>query len=192
MDFLSRLDVALFYFINHTLQNRVFDAVMPWLTDLNKEPVVLVLVGLIWLALVVRGSRTVRLVALLLVPTILFTDQFNSSFVKHVFDRVRPCHALPDVRLLVSCGSGWSFPSSHAVNNFAGAVVIASFFRRSGWGFLAFAAVVAFSRVYVGVHYPSDVIGGALLGAASGWMIVWVYRKAEAWWHERNNAQGAR
>jgi len=183
-DFLYSIDRAAFNFVNHSLQNWVFDAVMPFLTDLNKSPVVLALVGILWIAAVVRGGKHGRIAAILLVPTILLSDQLNSAYVKHIFERVRPCHVLEDVRLLVSCGSGYSFPSSHAVNNFAGAFVLAYFVRRAAWAFWAFAATVAFSRVYVGVHYPADVVAGAILGIGCGAAVVIVYERLM--WFQRS------
>ena len=182
MEFLSTLDILVFRFLNGTLQNPLFDWLMPFLTDLNKHPLALVFVVILWILLLVKGGRAGRIAALLLIPTIAFSDQLNSTFVKHLVDRPRPCHMLAGVHLLVSCGSGWSFPSSHAVNNFAGAVVLATYLPRWSWAFYAFAATIAFSRVYVGVHYPSDVLGGTLLGFACGWLMVFLYRYGEGWW----------
>lgn len=184
-DFLYSVDLGIFYFINHTLQNAVFDAVMPVVTDLNKIPAVLVAVAGLLIFLAVRGGATGRSAVIVLIITIAFSDQLNSSWVKHLFERVRPCHVLNDVHLLVSCGSGYAFPSSHAVNNAAGAVVLSFFYRKWTAAFVAFAALVAFSRVYVGVHYPGDVLGGLLLGSACGGLTVLLFVKARKRWEER-------
>ena len=181
IEFLYGIDTKLFYVGNQSLQNALFDAVMPFMTDLNKKPVALLVVGILWLLLLVKGGRNGRIAALLLIPTIVFSDQLNSSFLKHIFDRPRPCHVLPDVHLLVSCGSGYAFPSSHAVNNFAAALVLSYFLPRWAWAFLAFAAVVAFSRVYVGVHYPSDVMAGAIIGLLVGGIVILAFVRAQAW-----------
>ena len=183
---LSAIDVAVFFFINHTLQNPVFDAIMPWITDLNKHMVVLLLVfgTLVWM--IVKGGAT-RTAAIVLIVTIVITDQLNSFWLKYLFERVRPCRALNDVHLLVSCGSGFSFPSSHAVNTFAGAAVLSHFFRKQTWAFMTFAGVVAFSRVYVGVHYPSDVVGGGILGAGMGAGICVLYEYGAARVHAWRN-----
>ena len=70
--------------------------------------------------------------------------------------------------MLVDCGSGLSFPSSHAVNNFTGAAIISFFYRRQTPYWMAFASLMALSRPYVGVHYPSDILGGAVIGAVIG------------------------
>jgi len=171
-DFLYGIDVAVFTFVNRTLQNAAFDVLMPFLTDLNRNKPALVVVALLWVLLLVKGGRPGRIAALLLIPTIAVSDQLSSSVLKPLIDRARPCHELLDVHLLVGCGGGRSFPSSHAVNNFAGAWVLAHYIPKMGWIFFSIAGLVAFSRVSVGVHYPSDVIGGAVIGIAIGYAMV--------------------
>jgi undecaprenyl-diphosphatase len=185
LEFFYSIDKAVFYFFNHTLQNPVFVAIMPFLTDLNKNKPALVAVGLLWALLIWKGGRAGRIAGLLLIPTIVLSDQLNSSWLKSLFGRIRPCHVLTDVHLLVPCGSGLSFPSSHAVNNFAGAVVMSAFLPKWTWAFMTFAALVAISRVFVGVHYPFDILVGAAVGAACGSMVVVAYRLSERWWTER-------
>ncbi len=184
-DFLYSIDLKLFYFGNQTLQNSLFDVLMPFVTDLNKKPLALVVVGILWILLLLKSGRNGRIAALLLIPTIVFSDQLNSSFLKYLIERARPCHVLSDIHLLVSCGSGYSFPSSHAVNNFAAATVLAYFLPRWTWAFFTFAGIVAFSRVYVGVHYPSDVLAGSMLGLVCGGLMVVIYNRIELWWFNR-------
>jgi undecaprenyl-diphosphatase len=174
-EYLHAIDVALFRFFNTSISNPYFDFIMPFLTDLNKQRLVLVLVVAILLWIMIRGSTTLRLTTLVLIITIIVSDQFSSSIIKYWLLRPRPCRSLENVRLLVSCGSGYSFPSTHAVNNFAGALVIAFFFPRVKWWFFGFAALIAFSRIYVGVHYPSDVIGGAILGLLCGGCVILLF-----------------
>jgi undecaprenyl-diphosphatase len=85
---------------------------------------------------------------------------------KLLVDRPRPYRAFPEADPLLRTDVSSSFPSGHAATSFAGAVILAYLFRRAVPALLALAALVAFSRVYVGVHYPLDVIAGAALGAA--------------------------
>ena len=190
MEFFWNIDRALFYFCNRGLENKLFDAVMPVITDLNQHWYGLWFAGLLWLLLLLRGGKAGRIAALLLIPTVTFTDQLNSFFLKHLIVRLRPCHTLPDVHLLVGCGGGYSFPSSHAVNTFAAALVLAYFLPRWTWAFFSFAIIVAFSRVYVGVHYPSDVLGGTIIGLLCGSLVILVFRAIEQWWLTRRARTG--
>jgi undecaprenyl-diphosphatase len=183
LDFLNSLDLALFRFLNGALSNPVFDVVMPFITDLNKQRFVLVIVLVILLWMIIRGSRHVKIAAILLIITITVSDQINSTVLKYWLERPRPCHVLHHVHLLVSCGSGFSFPSSHATNNFAGALLLAFFFPRAKWWFFGIASLVAFSRVYVGVHYPSDVIGGAVVGLFCAGIVLAIFIALEKLWY---------
>ncbi len=174
-DFLYSIDTSVFFFINHTMSNPIFDWLMPFLTNLNRHWETLVVVSILWLWLMIRGGKRGRTAGILLVLAIIVSDQFSSSVLKHFFGRLRPCHVLQGVRLLVDCGSGLSFPSSHAVNNFAGATILSHYYRKYAWGWFTFASLVALSRPYIGVHYPSDIVGGALIGwlCAAALILAW-------------------
>ncbi len=177
IEFLYSIDVSIFFFINHTLANPVFDWLMPFLTDLNKQKPMYAVVGSLLLWLVWKGGSNGRTTVGLLIITIVISDQLNSSLFKELFGRIRPCRALEGVRLLVDCGGGLSFPSSHAVNNFAGAAIISHFYSKQKWLWFAFASLVALSRPYVGVHYPSDILAGSVVGVgiAFGVLKTWIF-----------------
>lgn len=170
IEFLYSLDVAVLRFINGTLANPAGDLLWPLITDYDKLlPVRIVLVG-VWLWLVFRGGARGRTTACMLIPLLFLSDALSSSVIKELISRPRPCHdiggvpAVQGLHMLVDCGPGKSFPSSHAVNNFAVATMFSFYYPRwRGW-FFAFAALVALSRPAVGVHYPSDILGGALVG----------------------------
>jgi undecaprenyl-diphosphatase len=167
LDFFYGIDLQIFYFINHTLSNPLFDKFFPFITEVKNWYIAYVL---LFLLLVIKGGRTGRIAALLLLVMIAATDQLSSFFIKNLVHRIRPCNILPDVRILVTCTQAFSFPSSHAVNNFAAATYFYRLYPKYKWPLFIAAFLLAFSRPYVGVHYPSDSIGGAIIGAAFGYL----------------------
>ena len=160
---LLEFDRWLFHLINGAGKNAVFDAVMPFLTDFSNFEAPL---AVVWVMLIVFGGRKGRVAALTIAATLLLTDQVSSHVIKPLFQRQRPCVALEDVRLLVGFKNTLSFTSSHAANIFGAATVLALAYRRLAVVFFAVALAVAYSRVYVGLHYPFDVICGGAMGAA--------------------------
>ena len=148
---------------------------MPFITDLNKQLFVKILLGIFYAFVLWRGNKRLQVAMLLLIPTIIFSDQL-SNLVKYIVQRPRPCKIFEHIHLLVPCGSGYSLPSSHAVNNFAGATVLSFFFKKQQKYFIAFAAFVAYSRVYVGVHYLSDILLGTGIGIFCGCIILYLWR----------------
>lgn len=181
---LSAADRWMFIAINSWLANPVGDVVWPWITDYDKHLIVRILLVGVWLMLVIRGGARGRTVALLLIPVLVAADQFSSALLKQLIQRPRPCHTVDGARvidiihLIVPCGSGKSFPSSHAVNNFAVATLLAAYYRRLWPYVFGWASIVAISRVAVGVHFPSDIAGGAVigicisLGIVAGWQYI--------------------
>ncbi|MDB5035234.1 MAG: Membrane-associated phospholipid phosphatase [Chlorobi bacterium] len=170
---LYAIDSTAFRAINGGSANALFDLIMPAITDVRNAyiPYAILFILLLW-----KGGSRGRWCALLMAVTVLITDPVNSRIIKEMVMRVRPCEALAGVRLLVPCGGGKSFPSSHAVNNFAAAVIISYFFRRAAPYAFGVASVIAFSRVYVGVHYPGDVIGGALVGSVMAAIVLLIWK----------------
>ena len=185
IEILYAIDKAVLLFLNQTIANPVGDFLWPIITDYDKFlPVRILLLGA-WLWLLIKGGTKGRTVALLLIPILVVSDKLNSEVLKDLFDRARPCHgtgedhAVPGLRLLVNCGSGKSFPSSHAVNNFAVATLFSSFYPKYRYAFFGWATLVAISRSAVGVHYPSDVLGGALVGVGIAFLFLhaWEWSK---------------
>jgi undecaprenyl-diphosphatase len=185
MNFLADLDHALFRFFNGTLANPVGDALWPLITDYDKFlPVRLVLLA-VWILLLWKGGRRGRTVAVMIIPLLFLTDRVTNGILKELFMRARPCHTIDGVpvvqglHLIVDCGPGQSFPSSHAVNNFAIATLFSWYFRRGTPWFMLWAALVAFSRVAVGVHFPLDVLGGAVIGTAMALGVIQLWTALE-------------
>jgi len=115
------------------------------------------------LALVLSAVYRRRGALLLTVVAIVVADVLTMA-IKPLVERPRPFVRYPEPATLVRHPTDYSFPSGHAATSFAAATILSFAFPRWAPAFLVLAAAVAFSRVYVGVHYPLDVIGGAALG----------------------------
>jgi len=173
LDALSQIDVSLLYAANGA-HHPLLDAVMLFVTDIKKTGILLLLV---WLGLLWKGGGKGRTVALMLLLLILITDQLSSHVLKDLFGRVRPCEVLDGVRAIDGCRHSPSFPSSHAVNSFAAATLFALHYRRwVAWLAFGLAALVSYSRIYLGLHYPSDVLGGAVIGVLCALAVTGVAR----------------
>ncbi len=163
MTALLALDRRLFDLVNGVWTHPVLDAVMVAVTDFDPWRVPLILLLLVVLA---KGRTETRLAVLFAILAVACADQIVASALKQLFPRERPFHVVEDVRKLVGA-HGLSFPSAHAANSFAAGTFLALRFRRFR-PILALSALIAYSRVYVGVHWPTDAAAGAALGAAIG------------------------
>ena len=164
-------DASLFFLINSGLTSPFLDMLMPWL----RNKFIWAPLYMFVIAFFIINYKKQGIIALLyLAIIIVLCDQFSSSFFKPLFQRVRPCNDVifqDHIRLLINCGSGFSFPSSHAANHFGAAVFLGIFFMKHRIVFplaLFWAALVGYAQVYVGVHYPFDVFAGAALGCLVG------------------------
>jgi membrane-associated phospholipid phosphatase len=156
---LTEIDKFLFFFINLDLQNSFFDIFMPFLT---KRSYFFFLPFFVWL--IYKDKKKALAVFAIAFSALLLSD-WNANMLKHYFERPRPCNELTGVRMLVGCRESFSMPSSHAVNAFAFATPFVIMIKsRVRYVFPVIAVLVGFSRVYVGVHYPSDVFAGAMFG----------------------------
>jgi undecaprenyl-diphosphatase len=171
---LLHIDKQLFFEINECYQNQFFDTLMPILCDkYTWFPLYLILIGII----IYKFRWKAVWVLLFAGLTVVLADQISAGLIKPHFERLRPCNdpCYGDlVNNIVGCGNGYSFVSSHATNHFALAMFFISIFlKRSNRFFIPFifllwAASISFAQVYVGVHYPSDVIVGGLIGVLIG------------------------
>ena len=165
MEWLVSLDHWLFIQINQVWTNSFFDAFFPYITDLFKQPSFKFFIAP---ALLFYSIYKAKWLAgkIILCTLILFaiSDNVNHRVYKPYFERKRPEFTLEKVTLRTHTHSGHSFPSNHASNSFT-IFLFLSFFTPLPWLLRIFAALVAYSRVYVGVHFPMDVLVGSLSGA---------------------------
>jgi len=168
-----QVDANLFFLLNYKAQNSVFDFLMPILTNLDYWRIPFILLAIF---LLVFGKKRGRITLLLLVIGITLSDQVCNSVLKPLVGRVRPCNVLESVHLLVNCTNSFSFPSSHATNIFTGMILFSYVYPKLKIGLLTAAALVAYSRVYVGVHYPFDVVAGTILGILCALTVIVLFK----------------
>jgi undecaprenyl-diphosphatase len=182
-DYLLNLDRHLFYFINHDLSNSFFDWIMPLLRNPKFWiPLYIFIIAFcLW-----RYRKAGAIVIVLLAASAGIADFTSGVIIKHNVQRLRPCRdpivSVTDVSR-VPCGSGYSFPSTHATDHFAMAIFLCLVFGRKWrwiwlWAIL-WAGSICFAQVYVGVHFPIDVLCGALYGAFVGWLLSLLFKKLQ-------------
>ena len=187
---LDRIDRAVLLWV-HDHHNDIFNLIMPIITDADNW-VLPILVLIFYLGF--KGEKRGKITLVLLIFALALTDSICAQLLKPFFERIRPSHLdLDGLQLLVFKGGKWSMPSNHAANIFTFAVILSYFYEKYKMPLFLLAYLIAFSRVYVGVHYPGDVIIGSIFGYALGWMVLtlWVIlkmrelKRRQSWvWYE--------
>jgi undecaprenyl-diphosphatase len=161
LDALLVWDERIFRLLNRDWLHPILDRLLPFVSDPRTftlpfivAAVVIVLMGRL------RGLRFL----VLAVATVVVADAIGTHIFKYSFLRARPCIGLTDVTLLMGCTNSYSFPSNHAVNTSALATLAVLYMPRLWLPATALVWLVGYSRVYVGVHYPLDVLAGIVLG----------------------------
>ena len=173
LDFLQSVDMNLIIWIHQYSSNNLFDILMPFIT--NKNNWTLPIIGLIFILGFFSGQRG-KLALTILIISLSFTDAICAQILKPFFERIRPSHLnIENINLLISKGGKWSMPSNHAANMFSLAIVLSYFYKKYKPLLLLLAILISFSRIYVGVHFPGDVIVGGCIGffISSTLLILW-------------------
>jgi undecaprenyl-diphosphatase len=184
---LEQADQALFKLINGHWTNTFFDSLLPWMrTSEHWFPFYIALIGYVFYKWGWKAWKWLLSVAI----TIALTDQVSSFIFKPFIHRLRPCNdpaILNKVNLLIgTCPSSFSFTSSHAANHFSLAMFVfmslQPLFKKYTYLFFVWAGIISYAQIYVGVHYPLDILGGTLIGLIMGYAGAIVYSK----WMSRN------
>ena len=183
---IQSLDTQLLLLINHDTENMLFDILMP---ALSNQGYLLVLPFLLYLF--ARGSTqvnaqgkrhlTAALWTIAIACCAVYCSVWAEDVIKVAVARMRPCRAIETIRLITACPKSYSMPSGHAISSFAFAVPLFYLTREylaATWRMypIILASLIAFSRLYLGVHYPTDVLAGAILGAMIGMALSILYQ----------------
>lgn len=171
MEVIQDFDFSVLNGIQNALQCGFLDTVIPWLTHLG-HGVVWAIFGLIFLFI-----KKYRFNGICVISALIATVVLSEFIVKPLFLRERPYMLNPEFLLLIPEPSGTSFPSSHTSTSFASALQFFGVNKKAGIAALIFAAVVAFTRLYLYVHFPTDILGGIILGVCMGLAVIFAGRR---------------
>ena len=173
-DFITNIDFSILYWIQDNLRNSFMDFVMPLFSNLQDG-------GLIWIsiAVVMLFFKRTRYCGIAVLFAMGIDTLITEYGIKNVVCRVRPCNLVDDVNMLVEKPTSYSFPSNHSASAFAGAVAVMLTIKKKAWTIPAFvfSGIIAFSRMYVFVHFPSDVFAGILLGSTVAVLVCYLMKK---------------
>ena len=156
---LNSLDYNLLMQIHNMTRSSFLDSVMPYVSAMGD-------LGAIWIifSLILLANKKYRRVGIMCLAALLLTTIIGEVVLKNILQRPRPFVQYPSIQLLIPKPPSFSFPSGHTASSFAAAWIISRNLKKAALAAYILAAAIAFSRLYLMVHYPSDILGGILLG----------------------------
>lgn len=180
MEFLLSLDNAILKFFSVTLKNPVFDAIMPFITKINDHGEIWILLAII---LMMNKSIDIKRLGLTILISVTMGFLVGEAGLKNLIGRQRPIGNEYNFNFIIPKPNSYSFPSGHTTSSFAAFGVC--LFKKAKYGYLvlALSSLIAISRLYLHVHYPSDVLAGIFLGLICAWVAV---NLENTFWDKRN------
>lgn len=156
---INRFDMYILFIIKKYIRNKYLDILMPVITCLGNFGAIWILLG-IGLLLV----KPYKIVGIIILITLSIGGIIGDAMIKPLVKRIRPCEKINNIKLLIKKPISYSFPSGHTLSAFAVASVLSIYFSEYTIIFMSGAFLIASSRIYLFVHYPSDVIAGVIFG----------------------------
>lgn len=185
LEYLKQLDAELLCTLNGW--NSPYADQLMWLVS-GKFSSALIIIVLLALLARHRSWRGILTFVIMTTLVVLLADRISSGIIKPTVERLRPTHD-PDLQNIVHVVNGYrgglyGFVSSHAANLFGIATLISLVLRNRGsWlTMMAWAAIVAYSRIYLGVHYPGDILGGTVIGVGVAFLVFWIWKRLSKKW----------
>lgn len=172
MSLLQRLDSSILVFIKNNMHSFTMDKIMVITTSLGD-------LGFIWLliAALLIINKKYRKVGIMAIVALILATVLGEGILKHLVQRIRPSADIPAINLLIEKPLSYSFPSGHTTSSFAVAGVLSKYLKKYSLVFLGLASLIAFSRLYLYVHYPSDVLAGIILGLLCSKLVIYAFGK---------------
>lgn len=165
-------DNYILFLIKKYTQNKYLGAAMRVITTAGN-------LGTIWIimALLLIINRPYREIGILVLLTLIASTILGEGIIKNIVKRNRPFYRRPNLNLLITKPKSYSFPSGHTLSSFAAAHTLSVYFLQYKFIFIAIALLIALSRVYLYVHYPTDIISGTILGILCSKLVLIVFKK---------------
>jgi len=174
LESIQNFDNALLDFIQTNMRIGFLDIVMPYITSLGNGGFVWIVIGLVLVCL-----KKYRMIGFAVLFALVLCLLIGNLGLKPLIARLRPSDIYPDIALLIPRPHDYSFPSGHTMSSFAVATVLFLSFKRIGIFALLLAALIAFSRLYLYVHYPTDILGGIVIGVGIGAAVTFSFKSVE-------------
>ncbi len=172
MNFIQNIDFSLLNWIYNNMRNDFLDVVMPLITMIGDHGLFFIILSILLIL-----TKKYRQVGITMALAILLGFIVGNLILKPFVGRIRPYDVIPNINMLVDALNNYSFPSGHTLSSFAVATVIFLFNKKIGIFAIILATLIGFSRLYLYVHFPTDVLCGALLGILLGNLSYWIITK---------------
>lgn len=167
------MDSGILLFIQENIRNEILNPIVIFITHLGDSGRIWILIAIILLLF----SKT-RRIGIMMIGAMLMSLIFNNFLLKNLVARVRPYEVIEGLNRIIEAQVDWSFPSGHTASSFAAAIVILKTSSKK-YGIMAIilAIMISLSRLYVGVHYPTDVLFGMISGTLIAYFTVFIFNK---------------